>query len=73
MCDNGEGREKPQLLSFFQQSQKGVVVITFGFSFFFFFLKKKLQGTAEGGDVCFKLSHLHCDINLDVFIKYLCL
>lgn len=44
MCDKGEGREKPQLLSFFQQSQKGVVVIIF-------FFKKKLQGNGKGGEM----------------------
>lgn len=58
MCDKGEGREKPQFHSFFQQSQKGVVT----FCFLLFFLKKKLQGTGKGGNVCFKLSHLHNEI-----------
>lgn len=41
MCDNREGREKPQFHSFFQQSQKGVVI-------FFFFFKKMLRGAGKG-------------------------
>lgn len=51
MCDNREGREKPQFHSFFQQSQKGVVTL-------FFFFQENAEAAGKG-KVWLELSQMY--------------
>lgn len=58
MIRGKEGKNHNFIHSFNRAKKEWLLFVFFSF----FFLKKKLQGTGKGGNVCFKLSHLHNEI-----------